>query len=143
MGVLRQRQRRQAAVPARRACRGSGAADEGLDGATLPQRGPAEAEITLNGQSLGGDDVWCEIESVKRGGGAVSLVLHLRGVTVETEEVLSQAALILLDNAIGEYDSVMRVAEIDLALLEGKPKRSDRFFPLRDLPAFLDRTREG
>ncbi len=105
--------------------------------------GPSDDPVVLDGQSLGGDDVWCEIESVKRGGGAVSLVLHLRGDTVETEEVLSQAALILLDNAIGEYDSVMRVAEIDLALLEGKPKRSDRFFPLRDLPAFLDRTREG
>jgi hypothetical protein len=97
--------------------------------------------ITLNDQTLAGDDVWCEIEKVRRGG-AVDLVLHIRGVTVETGDVLSNAAMILLDNAIGEYDAVMRVASIDLALLEGTPKKSERFFPLRDLPAFLDREKQ-
>src|SRR5438876_279941 len=84
-------------------------------------RGPVDAEISLNGQTLDGDDVWCEVTAVK---GGVSVVLHLRGVTVQTEEVLSQMALILMDNAIGEYDSVMKIADVDIALLEGTPRAS-------------------
>jgi len=42
--------------------------------------------------------------------GGVGLVLHVRGVTLRTEKVLSGAALVLLDNAIGEYDAVMKVS---------------------------------
>jgi hypothetical protein len=100
-------------------------------------RGEVDSTITLNGQTLDGDDVWCEVERAR--GGGVNLVLHIRGVTEETEDVLTNAAMILMDNAIGEYDSVMKIANLDLALLEDKPRPREDFFPLRDLPAFLDR----
>src|SRR5204863_5736824 len=35
-------------------------------------RGPVDAEISMNGQTLDGDDVWCEVAAVK---GGVSVVL--------------------------------------------------------------------
>lgn len=104
-------------------------------------RGEADAEITLNDDvTLGGDDVWCDVRETRRG---VDLVLHVRGATAENHEMITQAALILLDNAIGEYDSVKRIAGLDVALLEGRPRKSESFFPLKDLPGFLDGTRRA
>ena len=73
----------------------------------------------------------------------VDLVLHVRGATAENVDMITQAALILLDNAIGEYDSVKRIAGLDVALLEGRPRKSELFFPLKDLAGFLDGTRGG
>ena len=99
-------------------------------------RGPLDSEISMHGQTLDADDVWCEVSPGKA---RVSVVLHLRGVTLQSEAVLSQMALILMDNAIGEYDSVMKIADVEIALLEGTPKVSGSFFRLRNLPAFLDR----
>jgi hypothetical protein len=75
------------------------------------------------------------VERVPEG---VNLVLHLSDVTEETEETLTQAALVLLDNAVGEYDAVMKIANVDFALMEGKPKERDNFFPLPKLPEYLD-----
>ncbi len=98
-------------------------------------RGALEATITMDGQTLGCDDIWCEVERIK---GGISLVLHIRGVTPETEESMSNAALVLLDNAVGEYDAATKIGRLDLALLEGRPRGREDFFPLRDLPAFLD-----
>ncbi len=99
-------------------------------------RGVLDVEISMDGQKLDYDDIWCKVEKSSKG---LNLVLHIRGVTVETEETLSKMAFVLLDNAIGEYDAAMKIADVDLALMEEGPKASDSFFPLRDLPAFLDR----
>lgn len=103
-------------------------------------RGEAGAEITLNDVTLGGGDVWCEVRKARRG---IDLVLHVRGATAENHEMITQAALILLDNAIGEYDTVKRIAELDVAMLEGRPRKSEGFFPLKELPGFLDGARDG
>ena len=103
-------------------------------------RGEADAEISLNDLTLGGDDVWCEVAPARRG---IDLVLHVRGATAENVDLITQASLILLDNAIGEYDSVKRIAGLDVAMLEGRPRKSESFFPLKDLPGFLDGTRRA
>jgi hypothetical protein len=98
-------------------------------------RGVPDVEISMDGQTLDAKNVWCEVERVPEG---VNLVLHLSDVTEETEETLTQAALVLLDNAVGEYDAVMKIANVDFALMEGKPKERDNFFPLPKLPEYLD-----
>jgi hypothetical protein len=56
-----------------------------IDGWTVQAfrpRGDPNAEISMNGQTLGPDDVWCEVQRATHG--RVNLVLHLRGVIEET-----------------------------------------------------------
>jgi hypothetical protein len=99
-------------------------------------RGSLDGEIKMDGQTLGYDDVWCEALMV---GGRAEVVLHIRGATVETEQTLTHASLILMDNAVGEFDAATRILIRNIALLVEPPTATGQFFPLRDLPAFLDR----
>jgi hypothetical protein len=98
-------------------------------------RGALTAEIDMGGQTLGYDDIWCE---VSRSGGGATITLRIRGLTPESTRALGGAALILLDNAVGEYDAVTKIHGLDCGPLPPDPQRSERFFPLRELPAFLD-----
>ena len=100
------------------------------------QRGSLDAEIEMNSQKLGYPDIWCQVEPEGRN---ARVKLLIRGLTLESAETLLGAALILLDNAVGEYDSIMRISDLDNGPLPAKPRKSATFFPLSELPAYLDR----
>ena len=98
-------------------------------------RGSLTAEIDMGDRKLGYDDIWCSVEPL---GGGVRVTLWVKGLSPETDEVLSPAAAILLDNAVGEYDAVMKIKQLDRGPLPLNPRRTDDFFPLVELPRFLD-----
>jgi hypothetical protein len=101
-------------------------------------RGPLTAEIDMGGRTLGYDDIWCSVEPL---GDGIRVVLWVRGMTPELDRVLSPAVLILLDNAVGEYDAVMKIKQLDRGPLPPNPRRREDFFPLSELPRFLDGVR--
>jgi hypothetical protein len=101
-------------------------------------RGSLTAEIDMGGRTLGYDDIWC---SVQPSGGGVRVTLWVRGLTRESDPVLSPAVLILLDNAVGEYDAVAKITQLDRGPLPENPVRRADFFPLAELPSYLDRVK--
>jgi len=99
-------------------------------------RGSMDGELQFGDQKLGVDDIWCSAEP---SGDGVRLTLWIRGLSPLTDPILSRAALILLDNAIGEYDAVMKISWLSREPLPENPERTEGLFPLRDLPGLLDR----
>jgi hypothetical protein len=112
----------------------------GWDIKAFRQRGSLDAVIEMHGRKLGCDDIWCEVEAE---GSQARVTLLVRGLTVDLAEQLLGAALILLDNAVGEYDSVAKISELNNGPLPSKPQRSPTFFPLSELPAYLDSLKYG
>jgi hypothetical protein len=98
-------------------------------------RGSLSAEIGMGGRKLGYEDIWCSVEPL---GGGVRVTLWIRGLSPQSDQALSHAALILLDNAVGEYDAVMKIRQLDCGQLPPDPQRRDDFFPLGELPRFMD-----
>jgi hypothetical protein len=98
-------------------------------------RGSLNAILDMGGRMLGYDDIWCGI--VQRDGG-IDVMLWIRGLSQETLEALGGGALILLDNAVGEYDAVTKIKQLDRTPLPMNPQRRPDFFPLAELPEFLD-----
>ncbi|HUQ70065.1 MAG TPA: hypothetical protein VM165_11105 [Planctomycetaceae bacterium] len=100
------------------------------------QRGSLDAVIEMNGQKLVYNDIWCGVEP---DGSRASVTLYVRGLTSESAKTLLGASLVLLDNAVGEHDSVVKISDLDNGPLPANPKRSETFFPLSELPGYLDR----
>jgi hypothetical protein len=98
-------------------------------------RGSLTAQIDMGGRKLGYDDIWCRVEPLA---GGVRVKLCVRGLTPQSDEALSPAAAILLDNAVGEHDAVMKIKQLDRGPLPPNPQKTDAFFPLAELPQFLD-----
>jgi hypothetical protein len=116
-----------------RAVRGAPALD-GWVVRAFRQRGSLGVTIKMTGATLAADDVWCKAEV---DGAVVGVTLFIRGLTPENDEVLAGAAVILLDNALGEYDAVMRVRSLERGPLPPAP-RDAGLIPLRELPALFD-----
>jgi len=104
------------------------------------QRGSLDAVIKMHGRKLGYDDIWCAVEP---DGARARVTLLVRGLTLDSAEELLGAALVLLDNAVGEHDAVVKISELNNGPLPKKPVRSGRFFPLSELPGYLDGLGEG
>jgi hypothetical protein len=100
------------------------------------QRGSLDAVIEMNGKKLSYDDIWCEVAPV---GSKANVTMCVNGLTEANAEQVLGAALILLDNALGEHDSIVRIADLSNRPLSTNPVRSATFFPLSDLPAYIDR----
>jgi hypothetical protein len=103
-------------------------------------RGALTAEIEIAGKKLGYDDIWCSVEPLD---GGVDVTLWIRGLDAESDQALSRAAIILLDNAVGEYDAATKIKQLGRGPLPPRPlkKNSESFpllFPLADLPKFFD-----
>jgi len=98
-------------------------------------RGSLTAEIEMGGHTLGYDDIWCSVEGRPDG---VAVTLWIRGLSPESDSVLSRAAVILLDNAVGEYDAVVKIKQLNRGPLPPSPQKTGDFFPLSELPRFLD-----
>jgi hypothetical protein len=71
-------------------------------------------------------------------GSKANVTMCVYGLTEANAEQVLGAALILLDNALGEHDSVVKIADLDNRPLSTQPIRSASFFPLSDLPAYID-----
>ncbi len=102
-------------------------------------RGSLNAVLEMGGHKLGYDDIWC---SVERQSGGLAVTLWIRGLDEQTLQVLGGAALVLLDNAIGEYDAVTKIVELKRGPLPSNPQETATFFPLSLLPAYLDAVAE-
>ena len=98
-------------------------------------RGSLDVVIEMNGRTLGYGDIWCNVRPTTSG---VDVTLHIKGLSPATDQALAQAALVLLDNAIGEYDAVMKIARLGRAPLAADSVRRADYFPLADLPEYLD-----
>jgi hypothetical protein len=98
-------------------------------------RGSLTAEIDMGGRKLNYDDIWCSVEPLA---GGVRVKLCIQGLTPQSDRALSPAAAILLDNAVGEYDAVMKIKQLERGPLLPNPQKTDAFFPLAELPQFLD-----
>ncbi len=96
----------------------------------IPFRQPKSLGLTVHfgDTKLGADDIYFEHEP---DGDRIGLRLHVRGYGPETEEVLGQAAFILLDNALGEYVVETRVGYIDLQPLPEPPDDLEPFGNIR------------
>lgn len=100
-------------------------------------RGDLDSTMEIGEMKLSYNDVWCGV--IERLEDGVRLMLCIRGLTKESETALTQAALIMLDNAVGEYDAVMKIKELGRDRLPDNPQRQENFFPLSELPGYLDR----
>jgi hypothetical protein len=103
-------------------------------------RGALTAEIDMDGRQLGYDDIWCSVEPLD---GGIDLTLWIRGLDAESDAALSRAALVLLDNAVGEYDAATRIKQLGRGPLPPGPLEKNTalfplLFPLADLPRFFD-----
>lgn len=100
------------------------------------QRGSLNVSLQMHGRTLTYQDIWCQVETV---GWQANIVLHVDGLTNENKSDMTGATFVLIDNALGEFDSMVRLGELDFRSLEGEPVRRKDFFPLSDLPAYIDR----
>lgn len=104
-------------------------------------RGPLSSELEMGGLKLGYEDVWCGV--VERAADGIRLVLCVRGLTADNDPLLTQAAVLMLPSAADEYDAVMKVKELGRDRLPDNPQRQEDFFPLSELPEYLDRLGSG
>jgi hypothetical protein len=99
------------------------------------QRGKLDVSLEFAGHKLTYDDIWFTADRV---GNGLSVTLWIKGLTKETDRMLSQAALILLDNALGEYDAVMHIVELNRGPLPKNPETRPGLHPLSQLPERVD-----
>ena len=104
------------------------------------QRGPLDVELQFGGHTLTYDDIWFTAEQE---GDALSVTLWIKGLTRENDSALSNGALILLDNALGEYDAVTRIAGLGRGPLPDDPESRPGLYPLRQLPEMVDFLKRG
>jgi hypothetical protein len=97
------------------------------------QRGVADVSVRLAQGDLKASTIRCTTRP--HDGGGVHVTLWIPGLK-ERDRELAGAALVLLDNAVGEYDAVVKIRS-----LARRPLASiapDGSFPLSRLPLVLD-----
>jgi hypothetical protein len=103
-------------------------------------RGPTKnAKLNMNGQTLSYDDLWCRVVEVDS---KVDVTLCIKNLNLENAKAVLGGALVLLDNAIGEFDSVTMIRELSNEPLIASPVETLDFFPMERLPAYLDRVKK-
>jgi hypothetical protein len=95
--------------------------------------GNIEASVKFGDYQLGPDDIWFITRPAPRGMG---LTLFIKGLSGQTREVLTQAIMILLDNALGEYNVEAKIKHLDLRPLPGNPAELG-LRPFRELPKVI------
>lgn len=91
--------------------------------------------IGYRGEQVRYGDVWWQADVLSDG--RLELVLWIRGLTEQNYEARAGAAILLLDHALGEYDSVKKIAGLSA---EGLPEGAiaDGLRPLAELPGWVD-----
>jgi len=90
----------------------------------IPFRPPKGTEfiIQIGDYSLGAEDIWFSYEP---DGDRIGLILYIKGLSVENEDVAAQASFILLDGALGEYAVEEKIGFIERIALPDDPKVFD------------------
>lgn len=63
----------------------------------------------------------------------VNVIIYMKGFTEENEDFID-AAFILLDNLVGEYDVGVKIGEIEFRSYQGEQGA----VPIKELPAVVD-----
>lgn len=98
------------------------------------QRRPPEETLELSGHSYKVGDF--SFREVGRSEGKLDVEIFARGAAKRGDERYLQAAFILLDGIVGEYDMETKVGGITLTPVAGKPPKGAR--PLPELAALVD-----
>src|SRR5262249_43328585 len=104
------------------------------------RRGPLTVAIRMGEHTLGNEDIWCCVDDQDNG---VDIILQVKGLGRTTDGALEQAAFVLLNNAVGEYDAVTKIANLRCEPLPVNPVRRANYFPLSELPQYLDSSDRG
>jgi hypothetical protein len=94
--------------------------------------------IEFDGNKLGADDLWFSYEPPEEGN-KLDIKLHIRELDAKNEKALTSAAFLLLDSALGEYDTETKLGDIEFAALPADPK-GQNLKPLAELAPLVDRT---
>ncbi len=98
------------------------------------QRRQDPVVVRVDKLKIEGGDVWFRAE---RDGPRAGLFLFVRDLTEENFKVLGGAVMILLDAALGEYDTETKVGFIEWAELPGDPAAAG-LRPFRELSLAVD-----
>ena len=98
-------------------------------------RGSINCTITMGDVKLGPDDIWYGAKIMPAGG--VELLFAIRGSKQANCQQFLNAAVVLMDGAIGEYDAVTKVIGVVPAILPQDPAR-EGLLPFTRLPEFID-----
>jgi len=115
------------------------AAAPGLPGWRIVPFRPRAKEgcsIQLGNVMLATDDLWFASRQ-KAPGQPIDLWLHIPGFVNPEDKSRKQAAYILLDSVIGEYDTEMKLGGIGFRVLPADPATAG-LRPLRELTAVVD-----
>lgn len=93
----------------------------------------SEFTLTFGSMEFGADDVWF---SSQRSGSMFELDLFLRIPAGIDKDTISQAAFILLDHAVGEYNVETKIGRISFNLLPNDPIAAG-LRPLAELPKII------
>lgn len=103
------------------------------------QPGSVDAEVHVGDTVLGYDAIWYRAEIVDmEDHHGLELDLYIEGLTEENSDELIQAAYLLLDNAVGEFDAATRLLSVGVEALNEDPDESEDLFPLAELPEFIE-----
>jgi hypothetical protein len=86
--------------------------------------------ITFGDRKMGKDDIWFHAYSSQ---GAAAVDLYIRDYTEATAQPLTQAAFLLLDYALGEYDVETKLGALSFKPLPIDPV-AEGLKPFRELP---------
>ncbi len=94
-----------------------------------------QLQLSFQGISVGPDDVWFE---ARHGGGdePIHVMFYMQGIE-NRDSPGAGAPILLVDHLVGEYDSVMRVAPVDVRALPESPE-AHGLTRLTELPAIID-----
>ena len=82
------------------------------------QRSADKFELEFGGIKISPDDVWFRSEPA---GSVCHLAVYLPGLTADNEPMLGNAAFIMMDALLGEYDTTTKVGRIEFAALPVDP----------------------
>jgi hypothetical protein len=96
----------------------------------------ADIGISVHGVSVKADDVF--FRAFTGGNGELGVKLFVRGVE-DIEDPRGHAAILLMDHAIGELDSMTTIQSLQFGLME---EPEDQYRNLTDLAGFLDEVKD-
>ncbi|MFZ5440586.1 MAG: hypothetical protein ACOZQL_11295 [Myxococcota bacterium] len=91
--------------------------------------------MTLGTQKLGGSSLWFTAQKDQKPG-LIAVTVYVEGMTGELPEPVRNAAFMLLEAAVGEFDLETKIGAIDIVAAPEKPAPPLR--KLKELPAVID-----
>lgn len=92
--------------------------------------------MQLGEQKLGGSNLWFTAKPDAEHPGLIAVTLYVEGMTDATAEQMKNAAFMLLEAAVGEFDLETKIGVIDIVAAPARPTAGQK--KLKELPATLD-----